>query len=103
MPQTAAPPIAIPDEVTTFCVAHGIIADLQLALRLAQESFTPVHRWQIELEIDPETDEEAIVIDAYLDGAVDEVLRQKQLYTRRWVESASKAALGTIRMLYNFV
>src|SRR5690348_4033376 len=98
MLETTAPLVAIPDDVTQFCAAHDILADLHLAFRLAGESFMRVQRWRIELEMDPETDEEAVVIEAYVDGSVDEVIQQKQIYTRRWVESASKPAWGVIRM-----
>ncbi|HXE51613.1 MAG TPA: hypothetical protein VN541_01285 [Tepidisphaeraceae bacterium] len=102
MPPIASP-IQLPPEVLRFCEAHHILPQLETAMRIASEVFTLVRRLDVALEEDPETGEEAVVIDVTLAATVDQSLAQKNTYTRRWVESATPDLRERIRLLINLI
>lgn len=101
MPQTVAFPATIPEDVSRFCAAHDLLPDLHLALRLAEEAFAPVHRWHVGLEADPETNEEAVIIDVTIFTTVDDALKRKRDYALRWIRSATPEAQWRIRLLFD--
>jgi len=102
MPSVAVPH-HVPDSVHQFCASHGLLPHLMTALRLVEKTFSPIHCLQVSVEVDPETDEEAIVIDLALESRVSQARDQKRVYTRRWVESAPPEARERIRLFYDLV
>jgi hypothetical protein len=74
-----------------------------LSLRLARESFDPVRRLHAELETDPDTDEERIIVEVGVEMPVDEVLERNALYTSQWVARAPLEVRQRIRRLYNIL
>jgi hypothetical protein len=88
--------------VTAFCAREGLLEQLRLALALADFCLGP-SALVVEVEADPETDEEALVITAVMSMPAEEVLRRKREYTRRWVESAPPATRERIRLLFDIV
>jgi hypothetical protein len=101
-PLTAALDSTLSPAVVAFCTREGLLEHLRRALALAESRLRP-SALVVELEADPETDEEAVVITAVMSTSADEVLRRKQEYTRRWVESTPPAARERIRLLFDIV
>jgi hypothetical protein len=101
-PVTAALDRTLSPAVAAFCAREGLLEHLRRAMALADSCFGP-SALAVEVETDPETDEEALVITAVLPMPADEVLGRKREYTRRWVESAPPAAREKIRLLYDIV
>jgi cellulase/cellobiase CelA1 len=96
----AAPDRNLSPAVAEFCARQGLLEHLRRAMALADSCFGP-SVLTVEVEADPETDEQVLVITARLPLAADEVLRRKREYTRRWIESAPPAAREKIRLLYD--
>src|SRR5687768_10434492 len=101
-PVTAALDSTLSTDVAAFCAREGLLEHLRRALALADSCLGP-SALAVELEADPETDEEAVVITAVVSMPADEVLRRKREYTRRWIESAPPAARERIRLLFDIV
>lgn len=98
LPATA-PQQALPAPVLAYCQRHGLVDYLTLALRLAGQTFDPVRGIGVGVEVDPETDEEAVIIDVTLALGSEQAVARKREYTRRWVESVPPEVIGRIRLL----
>ena len=61
---------------------------------------TPV---SMKLQVDPETGEEAVIVDVTLRGGVEEVLDQSRSYTARWVERVPWPENSKICISYDLV
>jgi hypothetical protein len=94
------PERAVPEEVAWFCNSHQLFATLQHAIQLADACFPPLERLSVEMEVDPETGEEGVVILVGVSMAVDEVLQCKAAYTRRWVDSVPAGPRHLIRLVF---
>lgn len=102
MSNTSLLPITIPSDVRAYCRAHGLEADLELAIRIAEEAYEPVKRWGICLEPDPEVeDEEYVVVDATITGTAEELLGKHEAFLTRWAQSATPEGSWRIRVLFN--
>ncbi|HEY2586750.1 MAG TPA: hypothetical protein VGI81_13385 [Tepidisphaeraceae bacterium] len=101
MAQTTLPDIRIPQDVERFCISHGILSDLHLAIRLADETFAPIREWQFSVEVDPETDDDAVVIDVRASMPVDEAVERHWRFAEKWTAGASVPARGLIVLLFN--
>ena len=99
---TAALDSTLPADVAAFCAREGLLEHLRRALDLATACLRP-SAMAVELEADPEIDEEVVVITAEVVMTGDEVLRRKQEYTRRWIASAPPTAREKIRLLFDIV
>jgi hypothetical protein len=98
-PTYAAPVRSLSSDVVEYCKARGLFDHLMLALQLAESIFAPVLRLEVEIEQDPETDEEAVVMVVAAALGVDEAVARKREYTRQWVASIPLEAIGRIRLL----
>jgi hypothetical protein len=98
---SSATELAIPQDVRGFCESRGILDYLGLAVRLAAQTFEPTGEPSVTLETDPETDEEAVVIDVASPMDVHEAVERELLFTRKWVESVPPDVIGTIRVILN--
>lgn len=98
MPHLVAPYL-VPDDVVAYCAAHQLTPYLEIALRLAEETFAPIERLEVGVEPDPEVDEEYVVIDLWARLSVDEGISRKERYTHRWVASVPPSVIGKIRLL----
>lgn len=101
MPHTTLPDIQIPQDVERFCISRGILSDLHLAIRLAEETFPTIQEWQFAVEPDPETDDEAVVIDVRAPMPVDEAVERHWKFAEKWTVAASVPARGVIVLLFN--
>jgi hypothetical protein len=99
MPPITSPPVTIPEDVARFCAAHDITDDLHLAIRLAEEIFAPVDRWQVAIEPDPETDDAYVVVDLWGSMSVESAVERNHDMARRWVGAAKPVAQPIIRVL----
>ena len=91
--------LTLPASVLTFCRKHDLVTHLDFAQQLVSRLFEPVRSLRLTLEPDPETGEEAVVIDVSTDLSPSEALSRKREYTRRWVEAVPPAVIGTIRLV----
>jgi hypothetical protein len=103
MSHTVLQDVSIPADVEQFCVQRGVLADLRLAIRLADEAFGPIKRWGFEIDIDPEVASEKVAIDIDVPLGVEESLRRRATYTRRWASSATPEAAISIVLLTNLI
>jgi hypothetical protein len=90
----------ISGEVRRFCAAHDLTDHLDLSLRLAEESFAPVQRMHVELQDDPDADEEHVLVLVEANMPVEEAIRRNGEYLRRWVPNAPWCARERIHLLY---
>jgi hypothetical protein len=94
-----APDLALPPDVRKFCEDRGIVDYLRLALQLAAQTFQLRSDPLVTIETDPETDEEAVVIDVSSPMGCDEAVERKLQYSRQWVQSVPPDVIGTIRLI----
>jgi hypothetical protein len=98
-----APYLAYPPDVRKFCEDRGMVDYLNLALRLASQTFELVGDPRLTLETDPETDEEAVVIDVSSPMSCEEAVERKLEYTRQWVGSIPPDVIGAIRLILSII
>jgi len=92
-----------PVEIVEFCSERGILPHFREAALLAHQTFKSVRTLDARIQVDPEGDEERVVIDVTVDATVDEVLAAKKAYTRQWVQTAPPEVRDQIRLLYHLV
>jgi hypothetical protein len=90
-------------DVQRFCAEHDLAPHVQDALRLAQAVFQPVAPMTIELNVNPETVEEWLIILVPVAGSPAEVVRRQVEFTPRWIDTAPQAAREKIRVLFDIV
>lgn len=88
-----------PPAVARFCSKHQLTESLHEALRLVGEVFPAAHGVRVGVESDPETDEEAVIIDVAADLTTADALERKREYSRRWVASVPPDVIGKIRLV----
>jgi hypothetical protein len=103
MIETTTLPLAIPDIIAKFCEGRELLADLYLAIRIAEEAYAPASNWKIELQPDPEVEgEEYVVIDVTITGDLDEIMRKQDAFASKWSSCAAHPdATWRIRVLWN--
>lgn len=99
MTETAISEVELPENVIKFCQDRGLREALQRSIEIARETFQNIRRISVELEIDPETDNEAIVVQVSAALSVDEAVQAKGQYTRKWVGAATVEARQDMRLL----
>jgi len=85
--------------VVRYCDKYQLADRVHEALRLVDEVFPTAHGVRVSLEADPETDEEAVVIDVAADLTTADALVRKREYSQRWVASVPPDVIGKIRLL----
>ena len=85
--------------VLNYCDGNHLIEPLQTALRLVESAFGPAPQLRVALELDPETDDEHLVIDVVTCLPVDDAVARKQEYTRQWVQAMPPEVIGKIRLV----
>jgi hypothetical protein len=97
MPTAAA--ATLPPAVLRYCEAHQLFEALQTALRLAERSFPEGRELRVAVELDPETEDQHIVIDVVVRLPVADAVARKQEYTRQWVRAVPPEVIGKIRLV----
>jgi hypothetical protein len=103
MAHSTLPDIQIPQGVEQFCTSHGILPDLLLAIRLADETFPPIRDWQFTVEADPETGDEAVVIDIHVPTSLETASAADWTFSRKWAAARPKAGPGRIVLISSVV
>jgi hypothetical protein len=101
MTETTTLPIAIPEDVITYCKSRSLLNDLYSAFRIAEEAYAPAQNWAIGIEPDPDVDDEYVVIDVTTTGDVDELVRKQDAFATNWSRIATPEATWRIRVLWN--
>lgn len=82
-----------------FCQKHDLLPFLQTAFSLIDRTFTSILDLAVELETDPETDAQAVVITARLASEPHEAVSQKRDYSEQWVGKVPPHIIGKIRLV----
>ena len=77
--------VAIPPVVRTFCDQRGLGGPLEQAIAIAQRCFGDVESWEIEMEYDPETGDEWVVVRFATRLSEEEVAEARKRYSAEWV------------------
>ena len=88
-------------DVARVCADHDLLPALRTSVRLLHEAFRSVHDLSAEVDVDPDTDERRIVIDAVVDGPIEELLSRYFDYTRDWVRLVPPELREWIRLAYH--
>jgi len=75
----------VPDDVLQFCEQEGILEYLRLADELIARHFPSASALAVEMQVDPETGDEAAIVRPRVSGTVDDLLKRSQRYTADWV------------------
>lgn len=90
-------------EVSEFCLKHGLRKYLSDAIKLINKCFPSIQEFHIEVEKDPETEEEWITLAVTIQGEVDEVLKDYNDYISLFVSEVPWPERDKIRLSYNIV
>lgn len=93
----------LPPDALRFCMQHGLMPRLQQAIRLAEAVWHPVGPMTVELEADPETTDEWLVVMVPVAGGVEDVVRREHEFTRQWVQAGPSEEIEKIRVLFDVV
>jgi hypothetical protein len=104
MTPTLTPPPAAkrhaPDDASAFAEAHGLGGAVELAERLARDTFPPDSELELELARDCESDAEWLVLRVSLSAPPDAVLSAYTEFLERWTAAAPPRALDLIALCY---
>ena len=95
------PPLS--EELSDFCSRHGVLAHLRTAIEYLKASFPSVERLNLQLEQDPETGDEWILLNFDVSENVDDVLCRYDYYTDLLVKSVPWSERNRIRVAYNIM
>jgi hypothetical protein len=90
-------------EIVEFCSRERITSYLPTAVNSAEKNFPTISELKIEVEQDPETEEEWLVLNVAIRGEVDEVLNNYDNYVNYWVSTVPWPERQKIRLLYNII
>jgi hypothetical protein len=93
----------ITPEIIEFCSRERITSYLPSAINSIERNFPTTSELKIEVEQDPETDEEWLVLNVTTRGEVDEVLNHYDKYINYWVSTVPWPERQKIRLLYNII
>lgn len=95
--------LVLSQEVIQFCSHYQIFGYLQLAVKLVYECFPSAAGVSVEMERDPESDDEWLLMTVQLRERIEAVLRQYDTYTRRFIGSVPLPQRNKIRFNYDLV
>ncbi len=93
----------VTDEILRFCFRHYIVKHLRPIISLIEKSFPAFQEPCLEIEEDPESDEEWLTIDITVEGEVDEILECYNNYITAFVSSVPWPEREKIRLSYNII
>ena len=94
--------VLLSDEVLSFCSRWQIFNYFQRALRLAQQSFHDLTNIEVQIEGDPESEDEWLMIVVQVHGELEKVLGMYDAYTKGLVRAVPWPARDKIRLIYDF-
>ena len=95
--------VLLSDEVLFFCSRWQIFHMFHQALRLAQQAFHDLRSIEVQVEGDPESEEEWLVILVKLHCEIEAVLTMYDIYTKGLVRTVPWPARDKIRLVYDLV
>lgn len=95
--------VLLSDEVLSFCSRWQLFHFFQQALRFAQQSFHDLTNIQVQVEGDPESEDEWLIIIVELHCEIGKVLGMYDAYTKGLVRAVPWPARDKIRLVYDFV
>jgi hypothetical protein len=95
--------VLLSNEVLSFCSRWQIFNYFQRALRLAQQSFLDLTNIEVQVESDPESDDEWLCIVVQVHSEIGKVLDMYDAYTKGLVREVPWPARDRIRLIYDFV
>jgi hypothetical protein len=94
--------VQLPDDVAVFCRRKGLLTYVPMATDLVTTCFG-LHEMSFEIEIDPETGEDWLVIHVEVRGNRHDVLAAYRNYSRQWVRSVPWPERNLICLSYNIL
>jgi len=91
------------EELSDFSNRYNISAHLRTAIEILKASFPSVERVNLQLEQDPESGDEWILINFDVSGRVDDILLRYDHYTDLLVKSVPWPERDRIRIAYNIM
>jgi len=92
----------IPNDVLNLCVRHCNLAHLQTGIRLAFEHFKSIRSIEIRVQLDPDSEEQRVIVDLTLNGEIEEALASQRAFFRAWAQTVPPSQQDIIRVLYAF-
>ena len=93
----------ITPEIIEFCSRERVTSYLPSAVNSIERNFPTISELKIEVEQDPETEEEWLALNVTIRGEVDEVLDNYDKYINYWVSTVPWPERQKIRLLYNII
>jgi hypothetical protein len=90
-------------ELYDFCLRNNLLSYLNVAVELVSNSFPEVKNISLEIEHDPDTAEEWLIIAFEITGSIENILAQYDLYTDLWIGSVPSPERDKIRLSYNII
>jgi len=90
-------------ELYDFCLRNNVLSYLNVAVELVSNCFPDVKNISLEIEHDPDTGEEWLIVAFEIAGSIENVLAQYDLYTDLWIGSVPSPERDKIRLSYNFI
>ena len=94
---------AVPPDALAYCLRQGLRQELLTAIELMRQCFVKVHGCHLQLEQEPETGEEWLVLDVTLQEEVDAVLTHFDISTDSWIAQTHWPEHDKIRLAYNIM
>ncbi len=90
-------------DILDFCRRKGVLRHLRYAIRLIEECFPGARQLRLEVEQDPETDDEWLSLNFTVAGDITDVLDRYDEYTDRWVRAVPWPESDKICLCYHIV
>src|SRR5262245_11288309 len=87
-------------EATSFCQEHGVEPVALRAVELARKCFPSIRDIEIQLETNPETEEEGIVLRVVAQSDIERVTEAYRQYVKEWVRSTTWQQRSFFRLSY---
>jgi hypothetical protein len=88
--------------VRTFCDQHDLDHAVRDTIQLAQRTFPPGSRVELQVKQDPESDELWLVVSLALQASVEVALEHYGRFVEEWVRIVPAAARDRIRFSFSF-
>lgn len=98
---TVVGPPGVSSQVLDYATDHDLLPYLSTAIRLAETVFSPAQPTNVELETDPETGQQRLVVEVILAATMDQAATRYDEYVRQWIAAAPPHVLLEIGLSYD--
>ncbi len=95
--------LGVSPEVGSFCSQNGILQYVRPTISLIEKCFPTLKEYHLEIENDPESDEEWLTIDITVEGEVKEILKNYNSYITMFVSEIPWPEREKIILSYNIL